>query len=64
MSTEFPANSLLLNEIFEFWAEFDDFETESEKFPVFYPVLSILTTSSHLLHRTLRPLHVQNLPVS
>jgi hypothetical protein len=35
MSTEVPANSLLLNEILGFWAEFDGFEPESEKSPVF-----------------------------
>jgi hypothetical protein len=36
---EFPDNSLLLNEICGFRAEFNDFESESENFPVNFPVL-------------------------
>jgi hypothetical protein len=38
-STEFPVNSLVLSEIYQFWAEFDDFEIEFENSPVYFPVV-------------------------
>ena len=37
-STEFPVNSLVLSEIYQFWAEFDDFEIELET-PLFISLL-------------------------
>jgi hypothetical protein len=40
ISTEFPVNSLLQNELCGFWAEFEAFAIESEKFPVIFPVFS------------------------
>jgi hypothetical protein len=36
---KFPANSLLLNEIWRFWAEFDDFTAHSKKFPANFPAI-------------------------
>jgi len=37
-STEFPVNSLVLSEIYQFWAEFNDFEIEFET-PLFISLL-------------------------
>lgn len=41
LQPKFPANSLLLNEISEFWAEFDDVAIEFKKFRAPFPVLGI-----------------------
>jgi hypothetical protein len=35
---KFPANSLLSTKICGFWAEFEGFDPEFEKFPVNFPV--------------------------
>jgi hypothetical protein len=37
-STEFPINSLALNEIWVFWAEFEDLEIEFKESPVIFAV--------------------------
>ena len=40
-SNEFPVNSLAASKIREFWAEFNDFQTNLKILPVIVPVLCI-----------------------